>query len=54
MENKKVKVTIKFENSMLTRLKSVSKRNRRSSNEQIEIFVLEYIKEFEKENGEIK
>ena len=54
MATKKVQTGVRFEPELLYKITQIAKRNKRSINAQIEFLVQEYIREYEKENGEIE
>ena len=52
MQNRKT-FTLRVEESTLSKLHHISKQNKRSVNNQIEILIESFISDFEKANGEI-
>ena len=54
MATNKIQTGIRFEPELLAKIAYVAKKNKRSLNAQLEFLAQECVKEYEKENGEIK
>lgn len=50
----KIQTGLRLDADILSKVKVIAKRNKRSLNSQIEFVVQEYVREYEKENGVIE
>ncbi len=53
MATNKVQTGIRFQPELLYKISYAAKQNKRSLNAQLEFLAQEYVKEYEKKNGEI-
>ena len=54
MPTNRIQTGIRFEPELLYKITYVAKQNKRSLNAQLEYLAQEYVKQYEKENGEIE
>lgn len=54
MATDKIQTGLRLDADILSKVKVIAKRNKRSLNSQIEFVVQEYVREYEKENGVIE
>lgn len=53
MPTNKVQTGVRFDQELLYKITYIAKQNRRSFNNQMEFLALEYVRQYEKEHGEI-